>query len=172
MSSEHPPTIVREEQGRSGPDKAANDAGKKLALPSEPKTLLGSRGRLLIGAALLVAALVYFAFTAFEGSAVYYLTVSEALQSDRVQSGTRVRVSGKLVQDSFQREQRGTLARFTITDGEKLLLATYDGVVPDLFFNVHSDIVLEGQRGPDGVFNTETVIVKCPSKYAAASEQN
>ena len=41
-------------------------------------------------------------------------------------------------------------------------------VVPDLFFNQHSEIILEGSYGDDGVFYSESVIVKCPSKYVAA----
>ena len=154
------------------PDDVGEGTEKKLTLPSEPRTIFNAKGRLLIGAVLLVGALVYFAFTAFQGSAVYYLTVSEALQSDRAQSGTNVRVSGKLVEDTFQREEGSTIAHFSITDEESSLLATYNGVVPDLFFNVHSDIVLEGRYGSDGVFNTETVIVKCPSKYVSAPERD
>ncbi len=128
------------------------------------------RGRLFIGGALLVGALVYFAYTAFQGSTVYYYTVGELGAQQASLAGKPVRVSGKLVAASFSREPGSTLARFAVTDGQKTLPAEYEGVVPDLFFNEHSDIVLQGTYRPDGVFHTENVIVKCPSKYVATAE--
>ena len=38
-------------------------------------------------------------------------------------------------------------------------------MLPDLFFNPHSEIVLEGTYEPGGVFMTDRVFVKCASKY-------
>ena len=64
-----------------------------------------------------------------------------------------------------------TQAHFTITEQGKVLQSTYDGVVPDLFFNPHSDVVLEGSYGDEGLFQTDTIIVKCPSKYQAVREE-
>ena len=45
------------------------------------------------------------------------------------------------------------------------LHASYVGVMPDLFFNPHSEIILEGSYGKDSVFETDNILVKCPSKY-------
>ena len=47
------------------------------------------------------------------------------------------------------------------------LRSVHDGVVPDLFFNEHSELILEGTYTPDGVFESENIIVRCPSKYVA-----
>ncbi len=116
-------------------------------------------------------ALGYFAFTVFQGAAVYYLTVGEL--TDRGASEKVVRVNGSLVPGSFSRAAGGTMASFRLTDGRHELAAAYDGAVPDLFFNENSQIVLEGKYKPEGVFHTETVLVKCPSKYESiAKEQN
>ena len=123
--------------------------------------------KLYFGVALLALALGYFAFNAFQGAAMYYLTVDELL-SGRAEVGKTVRVNGKLVADSFQRDSQGTVAHFSLTDGKGILPATYDGIVPELFFNEQSQIVLEGYYGSDGLFHaTTTPIVKCPSKYEA-----
>ena len=46
-----------------------------------------------------------------------------------------------------------------------IVVALHQGVLPDLFFNDHSEIILEGSLGHDGVFTSQNVIVKCPSKY-------
>lgn len=113
-------------------------------------------------------ALGYFGYTAFQGATVFYLTVGELLNGG-AEAGKTVRVSGKLVADSFRREPQGTVAHFSLTDGRQTLPATYNGVVPELFFNEQSDIVLEGYYDTQGVFQSREIIVKCPSKYEAVA---
>ena len=130
-----------------------------------PGPLSGQR-KLFIAIAMLAMAVGYFAFIAFQGAAVFYLTVDELLAGDS-EAGETVRVSGKLVPDSFQREATGTVARFSLAGGGQTLPAAYDGILPELFFNEHSDIVLEGYHDSEGVFQSRVIIVKCPSKYQA-----
>ena len=129
--------------------------------------LFGNRGRLVMVAAVLALALGFLVFTAFPGSVRYYLTVEELVAQQQEMDGKRIRVVGSLVPDSFLRTSGTTHAEFVLTDGDQNLTATYLGVLPDLFFNPHSEIVLEGTFGDGGVFNGDMVIVKCPSKYEA-----
>jgi cytochrome c-type biogenesis protein CcmE len=86
-----------------------------------------------------------------------------------------LRVSGKLIEDSFLREDGSTVSKFELTDkdgpSDARLAAAYVGVMPDLFFNPHSEIILEGRYGPDNVFETDSILVKCPSKYQALEEE-
>ena len=124
---------------------------------------------MLLGLAVLVSALGYFAFLAFESATVYYYTVGEIRDRGPAEAGELVRVNGKLVPESFTRGDDAILAHFNLTDGDETLSAVHSGVLPDLFFNEHSEIILEGTYGPDGVFRSENVIVKCPSKYVAKS---
>ena len=67
------------------------------------------------------------------------------------------------------------LARFQLVgkegDGSSSLQASYVGVMPDLFFNPHSEIILEGSYGTDAVFETDSILVKCPSKYQSLEEE-
>jgi cytochrome c-type biogenesis protein CcmE len=132
------------------------------------KALTAHRVKVGIGLAVLIAAMGYFAFQAFQSATVYYLTVGELSQIGPTEDGRTVRVNGTLVQGSFVREAASTLARFSITDGSVAMAAVHDGVVPDLFFNEHSEIILEGSYTAKGVFESQNVIVKCPSKYVAA----
>ena len=138
--------------------------------PAEPGegALTAHRVKVFIGVAVLVIALGYFAFQAFQSATVYYLTVGELQQIGFTEEGRSVRVSGKLVQGSFERKPDSTLASFVITDGSVTLSAVHDGVVPDLFFNEHSEIIMEGTYTREGLFESHTVIVKCPSKYVAS----
>ena len=130
-----------------------------------------NRGKLLISLVVLVGALGYFGFVAFEGATVYYYTVGEMKDIGPTPQGKAVRVSGKLIPETFHREEGSIIAEFALTDGTAQMLATHQGVLPDLFFNDHSEIILEGTYGPDGVFASENVIVKCPSKYVAVEDE-
>ena len=129
--------------------------------------VFANRGKLLIGLLVLVSALAYLGFVAFQSATVYYYTVDELKEIGPTPAGKTVRVSGKLQPDSFLREGNSTEAQFALFGSTEVMSAVHDGVLPDLFFNVHSEIILEGTYSPEGVFTSQNVIVKCPSKYIA-----
>ena len=66
------------------------------------------RVKFFFGFAVLMAALGYFAFTAFQSATLYYYTVEELQQRGHVEDGRFVRVSGKLLPGSFTREPGST----------------------------------------------------------------
>lgn len=137
-----------------------------------PTTLLGPRVKLGLFMLLIVGALVFFATMAFRSATVYYMTVSELEQEGPTEEGRLVRVSGKLMDGTYQRAENGLDVSFKIQDeGGQVLPVAYSGEVGQLFFNDHSELILEGGYGHDGVFTTETLIVKCPSKYVNLQEE-
>ena len=136
----------------------------------------GQRTRFVVLGLVVALSVGYMIYAAFPGNALYFLTVSEFMARDSVQDGRTVRVAGKLVDGSFQREENSTLASFRLTDndgglGGEQLAASYLGVLPDLFFNPHSEVILEGSYGPGQVFQVNHVLVKCPSKYQSVDQQ-
>jgi cytochrome c-type biogenesis protein CcmE len=141
------------------------------APPEEGAMIGANKLKLLVGALALVGALGYFGFMAFENATVYYYTVGEATELGPSEDGRMVRVNGKLIPTSFDRQDGSTEARFELTDGDQTMLAVHEGVLPDLFFNDHSEIILEGSFDGEMVFRSENVIVKCPSKYVAVDEE-
>lgn len=136
----------------------------------------GFRTRFVVLGLVVALAVGYMIYAAFPGNALYFLTVSEFMAKDSVQDGRMVRVAGKLVEGSFLRQDNTTLASFRLIDkdgglvGEELA-ASYLGVLPDLFFNPHSEVILEGSYGPDRVFEVNNVLVKCPSKYQSLDQE-
>ncbi|MCL0099668.1 cytochrome c maturation protein CcmE [Dehalococcoidia bacterium] len=138
-----------------------------LAGQLEKSTIFNNRAKMLVGLVVLIATFGYFAFMAFESATVYYYTVGELHERGTDGTDDLVRVNGKLVPNSFQRDGESVLAYFSLTDGTEMLSAVHSGIVPDLFFNDHSEIILEGTYTIDGVFHSENIIVKCPSKYVA-----
>ncbi|PKB77944.1 MAG: hypothetical protein BZY88_20325 [SAR202 cluster bacterium Io17-Chloro-G9] len=145
-------------------------------LPRDDAEGRGHRTRFAILGLVVALSVGYMVYAAFPGNALYFLTVSEFMDKDDVQDGRTVRVAGKLVDGSFLREDSSTLASFRLNDkdggspGEQLA-ASYNGVLPDLFFNPHSEVILEGSYGPGQVFLVDSVLVKCPSKYQSLEEE-
>ena len=146
--------------------------------PAEPPRSPGSasvltRGRkLMVLAAIVLAAFGYFSYTAFQSAQSFYLTVDELVELGPSGADQSVQVKGKLVEDSFAREGgTSTLAHFLLHENGAQVDATYDGVLPDLFFNPHSEVILEGSYGPGRVFQVDNVLVKCPSKYQSLEEE-
>ena len=146
---------------------------EEQAGPSEGSSgIFNNETRLVVIVVVLALALGYLIYAAFPGNTLYYLTVDEFLADEQNLDGRSIRVIGKLVPESFQRESGNEiLANFVLTEKGQVLQADYEGVLPDLFFNPHSDVVLEGSYGENGVFHTDTVIVKCPTKYQALREE-
>lgn len=136
----------------------------------DPSAQSAARTRLVIALAVLGIALAYFLFTAFQSAQIYYYTVGEVV-TDKPHAEL-VRVNGKLVSDSFDRTSGETEARFELTDGSTKLVMIYDGIIPDLFFNPHSEIVAEGQYQEEGTFHVDDILVKCPSKYTGKTAEN
>ena len=146
---------------------------EEQAGPSEGSSrVFNNKTRLVVIGVVLALALGYLVYAAFPGNTLYYLTVDEFMSDEQNLDGRSIRVIGKLVPDSFQREAGNEiLANFALTEKGRVMQASYEGVLPDLFFNPHSDVVLEGSYGENGVFHTNTVIVKCPTKYQALREE-
>ena len=133
---------------------------------SGSRRLVNNKTRLIVAGVVLALSLGYLLYTAFPGSVRYYLTISEFRRDESSLVGKPVRVVGKLEPGSHIRPE-GTLDHsFTLLEGEQSLSAFYSGVLPDLFENEHSDVVLEGTYLGD-TFHADTVIIKCPSKYQA-----
>ena len=135
-----------------------------------------NRTRLIVLLLVVGVALGYMVYAAFPGNALFFMTVSEFMNKDEAQDGRIVRVAGKLVDNSFLREGNSTLTSFQLIDKDGTapahhLSATYNGVLPDLFFNPHSEIILQGSFSPGQVFQADTILVKCPSKYRSLEEE-
>ena len=145
--------------------------------PEEGMAGHGHRLRFLILGVVVALSVGYMVYAAFPGNTRYFLTVTEFMAKENAQDGRMVRVAGKLVDGSFLREEKSTLSRFNLIDkdgggGTEHLAASYVGVVPDLFFNPHSEIILEGSLGQDQVFQADNILVKCPSKYQSLEQES
>ena len=151
-------------------DNVQQEDAYALPEPVGERSVRTHRVWLLMASVVFVMVLGYLGFTAFQSASAYYLTVSELTAKGADAYDKNLRVNGSLVPTSIERDSGGTLMHFSLTDGQDTINAVHDGVVPDLFFNEHSEILLEGTYGPEGMFDAEAIIVKCPSKYQSLED--
>lgn len=134
-------------------------------ITQDGNSVIAHRGKLLIVVGVFLISLTYLGINAFDGASAYYMTVGELVQQGDEIHQKNLRVNGKLIHDSFVRDNDGTSIYFALTDGDAAIKVTYHGLVPDLFFNEHSEILVEGTYTAEDLFEAEAIIVKCPSKY-------
>lgn len=122
------------------------------------------RGRLLWAGLLVLLAVVYLAYSGWQGAALYYLTPSEA--QERVLSGRAFRLAGKVGPDVAW-DATAKLLQFQVTDGTAAVAVVYRGVPPDNF-GPGQQVVVEGTGDGQGRVVANRLIMKCPSKYEQA----
>ncbi len=123
------------------------------------------RTRFFIAFLLMILGIGLLVAVSFRGSMVYYLSVSEYMQSSGRVPGP-VRVNGRVVPGSIEKEPAKMGVRFAMTDGENTLPVVYEKIVPDTFVE-RAEVVVEGKLDPAGVFHADVLLAKCPSKYEA-----
>ena len=123
------------------------------------------RTRFFIAFLLMILGIGLLVAVSFRGSMVYYLSVSEYMQSSGRVPGP-VRVNGRVVPGSIEKEPAKLGVRFAMTDGESTLPVVYEKIVPDTFVE-RAEVVVEGKLDPAGVFHADVLLAKCPSKYEA-----
>ncbi|MGN6754933.1 MAG: cytochrome c maturation protein CcmE [Thermomicrobiales bacterium] len=125
------------------------------------------RWQLAIVLLVIASAVGYLVYSGLRTN-VYYQTVSE-LQASGGAHGRQVRVAGDVVDGSIVREEGSSVVHFQITDGTGgTLPVTYSGAVPDIF-GPGIQVVVEGKYHSDTGFTADTMLAKCPSKFAAAT---
>jgi len=122
------------------------------------------RKKFLIGGVIVFLAIGYLAYMGFMGWATYSYTVGELKELGSSIQGNSVRVSGQVALGSVTQEPDNITLQFTIVEDGESLPVVYQGVVPDTF-KVGNDIVVEGHLNSNGIFQANTILVKCPSKY-------
>ena len=126
--------------------------------------------KFILGPVLIIAALFWVGYTAFEGSMAYYRTVPELYAMETDLAGKSLRVQGAVVDGSIVRHTEGV--DFVISEEGRTLKVSYIGrePVPDTFANnTSNDIsaIVTGQYEGDGMFTATGIQAQCTSKYEA-----
>jgi cytochrome c-type biogenesis protein CcmE len=127
----------------------------------------------LVGVGLIVS---YLVWTGISDSMVYYLTPTELMakvSEDPTFHSVGVKVSGKVVSGSYKKGDGELVHLFTVHDLEHTdvtFAVMYQGLLPDTFTD-DTEVVLEGRFGEDRVFQANTLLTKCGSRYEASPEE-
>ena len=109
-----------------------------------------------LGIAILLASAL--AYTSFSAS-------SEAAKPSEIEEGRSYELTGKVVNNSVQREGEELRFRVRDRDGTESVPVVYEGVVPDPFREGREVIVSgELERGTF-VAERDSLVTKCPSKF-------
>ena len=138
-----------------------------LERPSASPASPGRHLKLLVAGGAIVLGIAYLIVTALQTSTVYYITVGELLQRGTAAGAQQVRLAGDVVPGSVEKIDAGLAIRFLVHDGSGQMPVYYKGgPVPDIF-GEEVQVVVEGKVGPDGTFQAQTLLAKCPSKFEA-----
>ena len=119
---------------------------------------------LILSITVVAAALGFLVYTGLSENMVYYFHVDEFLAKADSLKGETVKVNGKVVAGTIQKQQMDY--HFVIHGSPtNRINVMYHGVVPDTFKD-NSDVVVEGVYNPAGnEFRATTLMAKCPTKY-------
>jgi cytochrome c-type biogenesis protein CcmE len=137
-----------------------------------------SNRKVLIAVLVMVASVSFLIYRGLTETSVYYMTVGELKTSalgQKVGPTQAVRVGGLVVDGSTSYNQRDLVLRFSLKDEDNpqgMIDAIYNGAKPDAF-EPEIEALLEGTYDRiKNLFQAETLLVKCPSKYESETVQD
>jgi cytochrome c-type biogenesis protein CcmE len=121
------------------------------------------RIKMLFAGLVLLGSVSYLAVAGVKSGWVYYLHVDDFVQDNSYQ-GRRVRLFGLVDQEKFVVQPVMLTATFDLCGESNNLTVHYEGVVPDTF-KPGGEVMVEGKLDDTGVFQADTLMTKCASKY-------
>lgn len=110
----------------------------------------------------------------FRGSAMVYSKYVDEVTRPAERArwvGRTLRIEGLVVPGSIEHRPGTRDFRFRVTRNHAEIPVTYSGLVPDTFTNC-AGVTVRGVLGRDGLFRSDEIVAKCPSKYEAATVVN
>ena len=121
---------------------------------------------------IIILSLIFFITAIFlillnsKKNLVFFYTPSELLSSD-IKLNDTVRIGGYVQKNSLNIDSDNKY-NFIITDNEKTINVTYDGLLPDLF-REEQGVVIEGKLEKNDYIIASTVFAKHDENYLPAS---
>jgi len=125
--------------------------------------MLKGKLKFIIAIGVIALTVSYLVYGGVKDTMVYHLTVEELKAQVPTVYDTRVRVSGIVVPGTIIIDANNAI-EFQITDGTQNVNVTYEGIIPDIFAD-DVEAVVEGVYAKNDVFEADTLLAKCPTKY-------
>ncbi len=117
---------------------------------------------MIAGGLGVLAVAVFLVLFAMRDSIVFFNSPTDVAER-HVAPGTRIRLGG-LVSPGSVVHGDGLVVRFEVSDGNRAIPVTFQGILPDLF-REGQGIVAEGTLEPGGVFRADNVLAKHDETY-------
>ncbi len=128
-----------------------------------------ARTKLLIAGVVISVAVTLLAVAGVREGWVYYLPVDQFV-SQETHRDQRVRLHGTVGQKDYEVRSTMLSAKFDLQGETRSIRVNYTGVIPDLF-EPGREVVVEGRLDDAGVFEADTLMTKCASKYGSEDGQ-
>lgn len=115
----------------------------------------------IAGLAVVVALATTLVLVALRDQIIFFYSPSDVVARE-VGAGTPIRLGGLVKDGSWVRD--GQDNSFVVTDNVNEIVASYTGILPDLF-REGQGVVAEGSLGPDGSFIATNVLAKHDENY-------
>jgi cytochrome c-type biogenesis protein CcmE len=99
----------------------------------------------------------------------YYYSVDDFAAADKAMQEHSFRLAGRVQPGSVAHDLENLSLQFTLAGAQAQLPVRYTGVVPDNFVE-DREVVVEGRLEPTGVFQADTLMTRCESKYQAKAK--
>ena len=126
------------------------------------------KAALMVAAVVLIGAFAYLLFGGLGSNVVYFLTPGELLARGDKAYDVPVRLGGQVAPDSVQWDAKALDLRFKVVDstGGGAVLVHSKGAPPQMFRD-GMGVVVEGEYGRDGVFNSKNLMIRHSEEYRA-----
>ncbi|MCP3902439.1 MAG: cytochrome c maturation protein CcmE [Planctomycetes bacterium] len=126
------------------------------------------RTKLIVAGLAITVAVSILAVAGVREGWVYYLPVDQFV-SGASYHDQRVRLHGMVSAENLDVSTGLLVARFDLLGETERIRIEYSGVVPDMF-EAEREVVIEGTLDEAGVFQADTLLTKCASKYESDGE--
>ena len=121
-----------------------------------------SRIFLLFFLSILAAAVIFFTLRSLEENVVYFLSPTEIYNKTDISFEKKIRVGGLVKINSVNKNE--TSINFIITDLNKEIFVSYNGLIPNLF-SEGKGVVAEGKLKDKKYFVADKILAKHDENY-------
>ena len=120
--------------------------------------------RVAVSFTIIVVVLVWLVLSGFNENMQYFTNISDVQAMGDEAYSMGMRVKGFLVPGSLQRSANSLEVKFVIAEDDHEMNVRFAKELPDTFKD-GAEVLVEGKYKPEGYFEAETLMAKCPSKY-------
>ena len=111
---------------------------------------------------ILAVVIIFFTFRSLEENVVYFLSPTDIYNKTYIPFNKKIRVGGLVKINSVNKSE--TLINFIITDLNKEIIVSYNGLVPNLF-SEGKGVVAEGKLKDKKYFVADKILAKHDENY-------